>query len=103
MRKLDDVALTASPYPEVIGSRTRQYRDLEREIAVNEQLLYDVGNQKHSEDVRRAETNAGLSSVSSRMDNPVRHRVAILLVALATRVQPDLRCELPTPIRVATA
>ena len=68
-----------------------------------EQTLYDVGYQKHSETVARAEANY------ARMTSPthvagLRRQIALGLVALAARVQPELCIETrPAEVRPATA
>ena len=67
------------------------------------QMLYDLGYQKHTETVRRAEANARLAATVTSQDHRVRRRLASGLVTLAGRLQPGLPTELPQPGRPAPA
>ena len=71
---------------------------------MNEQLLFDVGCQKHIEQVSRAEANFSRSAAIPVRDRAtMRSRLAIALVKLASQLQPDLQCEVPKPVRPVTA
>jgi len=57
---------------------------------MNEQLSFDIGMRRYSEDVERAETYLALRGVRETKVQSARHRIAWSLIALATRLQPDL-------------
>lgn len=56
---------------------------------MNEQLYFDLGQQRHAAGVKRAEANCA--------------RLAISLVSLAARLQPSLAITVQCPAQPATA
>ena len=69
---------------------------------MNEQIFFDLGQQKYSDDVARGEANhkrqADLDSTSA---GP-RFHLAVALLSLAARIQPSLSIQVQRPAQVAT-
>jgi len=70
---------------------------------MNEQLFYDIGQQKHIENVTRAERNVARQAARGSASPAARDRIALGLVSLATRLQPALSIQVQRPAEPAAA
>jgi hypothetical protein len=70
---------------------------------MNEQLFFDIGQQKYTDDVTRGEANYQVQNAIAALSNGPRAKIAVGLVSLATRLQPNLAIEVQQPARPATA
>ena len=70
---------------------------------MNEQLYYDIGQQKHTENVARAERNIARQASSKQNADSTRDRIALGLVSLATKLQPALSINVQRPAQPAAA
>jgi hypothetical protein len=70
---------------------------------MSELLLYDVGIRKHDENIHRAERNVTVSRHANDPNHSLGRWVVVVLVAVASHIQPNLHCELPQSIEPASA
>ena len=70
---------------------------------MNEQLFYVLSRQRYHEDVKRGEANYTWQAVSVTPSNGPRARLAVVLVSLATRLQPSLDITIQQPSQPAAA
>ena len=70
---------------------------------MNEQIFFDLGKQRYSEDVARAERNYAQQVVIDIEAQSVRDRVALGLVKLAASLQPSLSIQVQRPAQPAAA
>ena len=70
---------------------------------MNEQLFFDIGRQRYSEDIARAESNLTQQVVNEVEARSARDRIALGLVKLAASLQPSLSIEIQRPAEPATA
>ncbi len=70
---------------------------------MNEQLFFDIGRQRYSEDIARAERNFAQQVVTEIEARSARDRVALGLVKLAASLQPSLSIEIQRPVEPAAA
>ena len=64
---------------------------------------YRIACQTNAEALDKVAKNNRAASSQARNGFNVRRRIATALVSIASRIQPGLHCELPRPIRPATA
>ena len=70
---------------------------------MNEQLFFDIGQQKHSEKVARAERNIRQRAAQGSTPRSTRDQIALSLVTLATKLQPGLSIQVQRPAEPAAA
>ena len=70
---------------------------------MNEQLCFHIGNQKHIENVARAERNFAQQAANEIEAQSARDRVALGLVKLAASLQPSLSIKVQRPAEPAAA
>ncbi len=70
---------------------------------MNEQLFFDIGQQRYSEDITRAERNYAQQAANEIDAQSARDRIALGLVKLAASLQPSLSIQVQRPSELATA
>ena len=70
---------------------------------MNEQIFFDLGQQKYTGDVARGEANYQRQAATVATGNGPRAKLAVSLVSLAARLQPNLTIEVQQPSQPATA
>ena len=70
---------------------------------MNEQLFFDIGQQKHVETIARAERNLAQQTVNEIGSRSTRDRLALGLVTLAAKLQPSITIQVQHPAKPAVA
>ena len=70
---------------------------------MNEQIFFDLGKQRYSDDVARGERNYAQQAVVDIEAQSVRDRIALGLVKLAASLQPSLAIQVQRPTQPAAA
>ena len=70
---------------------------------MNEQIFFDLGQQKYTDDVARGEANYQALNATAITGGGPRAKIAVTLVSLAARLQPNLTIEVQQTAHPATA
>ena len=70
---------------------------------MNEQIFFDLGQQRYNDDVVRGEANYKRQSANAPQDSGPRFQIALALVSLAARIQPSLSVQIQSPAQPAAA
>ena len=70
---------------------------------MNEQIFFDLGKQRYSDDIARGERNYAQQAVVDIEAQSVRDRIALGLVKLAASLQPSLAMQVQRPAQHAAA
>ena len=70
---------------------------------MNEQIFFDLGTQRHREDLARAERDFAQQAAGEIEARSARDRIALSLVKLAGSLQPSLSIKVQRPAELAAA
>ena len=70
---------------------------------MNEQLFFDIGRQRHSDDVARAERAIARRATLGVEASTTRDRAELGLISLATKLQPALSIQVQRSAETAAA